>query len=457
MDKVKKIWDSCKSQLIENIPQDGGLEKLEYYSENNNSVTLSVPSSFIKAIVSKNIKVIENTLSEKIGQNIKVDFIISNNSSEKPKNGLKNTQINKNVITFKNENKIAQNSRKSTLNKNYRLDNFIAGDNSSFAYNVATTVAKNPGSIYNPVLFYGGVGLGKTHLLEAIGNYIEENMPEKKVIYITAESFTNEFIEMVGKDTSAKNNFKKKYRKADVLLIDDIHFFEKKESTQEELFHIFNELYDAGNLIAFTCDRPIQELKDITERLKSRFSRGANIDLKPPSYETRMAIANQKLKNLNTTFSYEVLDYICQNIKTNVRDLEGAIITLTAVSKMTNNKITIEIAKEHLSNIISPEMLRANNFSINEVFSTVANYFSVPLVEIKAAGRNRTISIPRNIGIYIAYNYGKFTHTEIGTFLNKDHTSIGYTLRSISPKVEIDESLKKAIKEIEKQLDLSKQ
>ncbi len=455
MNSFEEIWLDCKNQLLNNIPPsvEKPFRMLDLKSINDDGVlTLSCPSNFYHSLVKEYIPQIENTVSEALNEEIKVNIVV-----EKPSGSKKTTQETienkKTLNSSSKEKKPAEKKIKSNLNKKYRLDNFISGDNSAFAYEIAQIISKNPGTSYNPVLIYGGVGLGKTHLLQGIGNYIEEHNSDKTVIYTTAESFTNEFISVISKDINARTNFKKKYRKADVLLIDDIHFFEKKESTQEELFHIFNELYDRESLIVFTCDRPITELKNITDRLKTRFTRGTNVDLKPPEYETRVAIARQKMKNLGVKLSPDIVDFICTNVKTNVRDLEGAITTLGAALKITGKDIKIEDAREYLESWIVPEMLHSNKFTLNEIFSVTANYFNVSLVDMKSSSRKSHISVARQVGIYIAVKIGHFSQTEIGTFLNKDHTSISYTYNKLSSQIEIDESLKKAVKEIQIKLE----
>ena len=218
---------------------------------------------------------------------------------------------------------------------------------------------------YNPCLIYGGVGLGKTHLLESIGNYVEKENPRKNVIYVTAETFTNDYIQsLTNKNTS---QFRIKYRKADVLLIDDIHFLEKKIQTQEELFHTFNDLYETNKQIVFTCDRPISELKGFTDRLKSRFTRGLNINLTAPDYETRVAILKKKCREKNVEIYDSVINYIAENIKTNVRDLEGSLTTLIAYSTLIKQKITLETAQEQLKNIISAPIASELEISISMI------------------------------------------------------------------------------------------
>lgn len=450
MEKFNEIWQETADQLKETLPETvtSFVQNLKLKSVEGNVITLSCPSEFALRNISKQKEAICNTFLDKLDGDYKLQFVVdktqkTTTSTVKP--ATKKT-------TEKKASETVKVSKNTTLNKKYTIDNFISGDNSTLAYQSARIIAMNPGTSLNPCLIYGGVGLGKTHLLQAIGNYIDDMNPKKKIIYVTAESFTNEFIASIGSNNS-KNQFKQKYRNVDVLLLDDIHFLQKKESTQEELFHIFNELYENNNQIVFTCDRPITELTDITDRLRSRFTRGFNVDLTPPQYEVRMAIAKQKCKSLNLNIPDETLDFICQSVKTNVRDLEGALTTVNAVASIINQPASIELAKEHLKNIIIEPILNISSYSIDDVFTTTANYFNVSLIDMKGKSRSKNIQIPRQIATYIAYKYGKHTQSDIGKYLDKDHTTIGFNINKIDSLLETDETLQKTIKDIKEKME----
>lgn len=418
------------------------LERLEIKDIKDNTVTISAPSEFIVTGIKEYKTVIENVLSEKIGENTKVKII-----SEKNKEADSKSKEERKVASS-SKTKTVEKKKNATLNPKYTLDNFIQGDNSDIAYKAAKVIAMNPGtSNFNPCLIYGGVGLGKTHLLQAIGNYIYDKHPDMNVIYVTAESFTNEFIDSFGSKES-NNKFKKMYRNADVLLIDDIHFLQKKASTQEELFHTFVDLHHNNKQIVFTCDRPITELTDITDRLRTRFSSGLNVDLRPPEYEVRLAIARQKNKEEKLNIPENVLDYICQSVRTNVRDLEGALITISGISKLIGSPATIEMAKEQLKNVIVEPVSINVDYSINDVFTAVANYFNVSLVDMRGASRSKNIKIPRQIAMFIAYKYGHFTQSDIGKYLNKDHTSVRYSVIQIESLLDTDDSIKKSVEAV---------
>ena len=316
-----------------------------------------------------------------------------------------------------------------------------------FAYNAAKAIAMHPGMSYNPFLIYGGVGLGKTHLLESIGNYVEKENPRKNVVYVTAETFTNDYIQsLTDKNTS---QFRIKYRKADILLIDDIHFLEKKIQTQEELFHTFNDLYETSKQIVFTCDRPISELKGFTDRLKSRFTRGLNINLTAPDYETRVAILKKKCEEKDVRIDDAILDYIAQNIKTNVRDLEGSLTTLIAYSNLIKSRITLEIAQEQLKNIISTPMAGEQDISIGSIVKEVASYFNVEIGDIKGKKRTAIIKDARNMAIYLTRRITQYSTTEIGTYFDRDHSTITHSIDKVETEKKTNSELASTLDSLE--------
>ena len=441
MEVLDQLWNEVKEQLSDTLPTGASmlLSRVELKNIEEGVALITAQSKFVLDSIKDYKTVIENVLSVKMGENITVSIEVSSDtkiSEVKSQSSKENTGVSPKKETS---------AKNPTLNPRYTLDNFIEGDNSDIAFRAAQVIAMNPGNNpFNPCLIYGGVGLGKTHLLQAIGNYIYSNHPDMNIIYVTAESFTNEFISSFGSN-EAKNKFKKTYRNADVLLIDDIHFLQKKESTQEELFHTFVELHHNNKQIVFTCDRPITELTDITDRLRTRFSSGLNVDLRPPEYEVRVAIAKQKNARENLGIPDNVLDYICQAVRTNVRDLEGALITISGIANLVGKKATIEMAKEQLKNMVVEQVTINANYSINDVFTATANYFNVSLVDMKGASRSKNIKIPRQIAIYIAYNYGHFTQSDIGKYLNKDHTSVRYSVQQVESLLEIDENTRKTV------------
>ena len=446
MSDTDRIWKEAEVQLVDALPEAKRIyiDMIEYKGEKNGSIVLAFPSDFYKNNAEKNCRSeIENTISVIAGHHIDTVFITDENSTRKKEHKAKPKAQPK----PKTENV----SKNTTLNKIYSFDNFISGDNSSFAFNAARVIAQNPGTSYNPCLIYGGVGLGKTHLLQSIGNYIDEHNPKMKIIYVTAENFTNEFINSLLTDKASA--FKIKYRSVDVLLIDDIHFLQKKNQIQEELFHTFNELYDNHKQIVLTCDRPITELTDITDRLKTRFRKGLNVDLQPPAYETRMAIAIQKCRERNYKLDNNVLEFICQSIDTNIRDLEGALTTLSSFASLVGKPITIEIAKEQLRNFIVAPAIRNNDITIDMIIRKTADYFNVTDYDIKGKSRNKNIILARHISIYLSSKLTSYSLSEIGKAMNgKDHTTIMHSVDRIKSLLETDESVKTAVSAIEEEL-----
>ncbi|MGL4983054.1 MAG: chromosomal replication initiator protein DnaA, partial [Treponemataceae bacterium] len=309
-------------------------------------------------------------------------------------------------------------------------------------------VSKNPGKAYNPLLIYGGVGLGKTHLMQSIGN-LAYNEDKKKIIYVTAETFTNEFIESVRTQTTTK--FKNKYRNADFLLIDDIHFLQKKPETQEELFHTFNALYDSYKQLVFTCDRPVSELKDMSDRLRSRFERGLNVDLQPPNFETRKAILKSKTKLHNIAIPDEVIDLIAQKIETNVRDLEACLTKLVAYADLIHKDITLEIAQHQLRDAFgSPKQ---GNITIEDIQKVVSNHYNISYNDLKGKGRKKNIVFPRQLAMYITREITEYSTTEIGSdFGGRDHTTVIHSCSKIEDASKLDSSLYSLIQNLIKKV-----
>ena len=292
-------------------------------------------------------------------------------------------------------------------------------------------------------MIYGGVGLGKTHLMQSIGNYIyKEKGPSAKICCVSAESFTNEFIASLHDKTPDK--FKNKYRKLDVLLIDDIHFLQDKEGTQEELFHTFNALFDNHSQLVFTCDRPITELKNITDRLKSRFGLGMNVDIQMPNYETRRAILTQKLSSQGKEIPEEVIDYIAKNVQTNVRDLQASLLKMIAYSDLIGSTLTIEIAQQQLRDTFSSPV--SGTINIDTIQKVVAEQYSISLSDLKGRKRDRKYVKPRQIALYIARNLTEYSLKELGNeFGGKDHSTVMHSLEKIEDELKTDSQLNSMI------------
>lgn len=302
--------------------------------------------------------------------------------------------------------------------------------------------AKNPGKAYNPILIYGGVGLGKTHLMQALGNFIYSNNEKSKIAYTSAENFTNEFTASLKNQTI--DNFKKKYRSLDVLLLDDIQFLEGKEGTQEELFHTFNSIYDKNGQIVFTSDRPIKELKGFTERISSRFSRGLNVDLQPPNYENRLAIIQKKLELLHKSIPQDVIEYIAKNCQTNVRDIESCITKSIGFAELVGKPLTVEIAQNQLRDTINDPY--SGTITIENIQKVVAEHYNVSVADLKSKKKDRKFVIPRQISIFICCSLTEYSTTEIGNeFGGRDHTTIMHARDKVESLLKTDSSMNSTV------------
>lgn len=430
------FWKEAISQIKHDLTDQEYImwfKSMEYAGSEESQIILSVPSYFYKDQVKKRYqKSIEEKLQELSGQKIDIDYTIKKNLNKTPA-PLKNK---KNTVKTINKRSHPQ------LNNAYTFNSFVVGENNSFAANAAYAISKNPGTAYNPCLIYGGVGLGKTHLIQSIGNSAYSEFMKLKIVYVTAETFTNEFIQSIREKTS--HRFKNKYRKVDILLVDDIHFLPGKVETQEELFHTFNALYDANKQMVFTCDRPVSELKTLSDRLRNRFERGLNVDLQPPNYETRIAILTKKLEEKNVVLSDEVTELICKNITTNVRDLEKALTKLIAYADLVNEKITIDIAQRQLKDFfVNP---RQKNITIDIIQKVVADYFNLSYNDLKGKKRTKGIAFPRQIAMYIVREITEYSTTEIGLeFGGRDHTTVMHACQKIENLQKTDSTLEPSI------------
>lgn len=453
------FWEEALKQLRVEIGEnetDMWFPRISYERSEETAIILSVPSAFIRDQIRQRYELlIEKKLLELFGAHIGIDFEIKAapiaDTQAQQKTHASNTAVSTSTHAAphaaSNPLPPPEKKRHPHLNERYTFDKFVIDTDNPMPANAAIAVSKNPGKSYNPLLIYGGVGLGKTHLMQAIGNALHQTT-NLKILYAPAETFTNEYIACINKNKM--HEFKNKYRNADVLLLDDIHFLEKKEGTQEELFHTFNALYESNKQLVFTCDRPVEELKNLTDRLRSRFTRGLSIDLRIPSYETRCAILFKKLQDEHFSIPDEAVHLMAKNISSNVRDLEGALIKLKAYSELTG-PITFEIAQRLLQDVFGSP--RQHNISIDTIQKIVADYFGISFVDLKGKKRTKNISFPRQVAMYLSREMTEFSTTEIGVeFGGRDHTTIMHGHEKIEKQSALEPSLEVTIAELKKRI-----
>ena len=358
-DKLKNNWESIKHTIkiesgITEISYKTWIDPLSVYSVSDNNVTILIPSDnsmALQYIINHYMDFIKVTISEFLDIMVDVSFILK-------KDTINNEETHENNSEDASENSYASNNNyeHSNLNPKYRFDTFVVGSNNKFAHSASLAVAESPGISYNPLFLYGGPGLGKTHLMHSIGHFVMEHNRKAKVLYVTSEQFTNEVIESIrsGK-TESMSKLRDKYRTVDVLMVDDVQFIIGKESTQEEFFHTFNELHQAGKQIILSSDKPPKEMETLEERFRSRFEMGLIADIQSPDYETRMAILRKNSENYGKNIDDDVINYIATNIKSNIRELEGAYNKIIAYSRLNNVDVTLENAMEALKDIIYPD------------------------------------------------------------------------------------------------------
>lgn len=440
------FWKQAAKEVAQNISEQEfatWFRGIEYAGSGDSQITLSVPSSFVKDQFSQRyLAQVEEKLAELAGHELTVKFSIQKKTSgraghEEPSKGQKVEDAG------------TRKRQHPQLNKEYTFERFIIGESNSFAANAALAISRNPGTGYNPCLIYGGVGLGKTHLVQAIGNSVYRELPDVKVAYVTVETFANEFILSIQKKTG--HQFKNKYRLVDILLIDDIQFLEGKEGTQEELFHTFNALYDANKQMVFTSDRPVSEIRSLSDRLRSRFERGLNVDLQPPNYETRIAILNRKVEEKKVKILDEVVELICRNINTNVRDLEKALTKLIAYAELVNKHITLDIARQQLKDFFAQPSQK--NITIELIQKIVSDYFGLSYKDLRGKRRTKAVAFPRQVAMYLSRELTEYSTTEVGAeFGGRDHTTVMHARQKIEDRMKLDPNLEPTLQGLVKRI-----
>jgi chromosomal replication initiator protein len=353
------------------------------------------------------------------------------------------------------QNTINPNYENANLNSKYKFDTFVVGSNNKFAHSAALAVAESPGEAYNPLYIYGGAGLGKTHLMHSIGHFVLEQNKNMKVLYVTSEQFTNEVIESIRSgNAAAMTKLRDKYRTVDVLLIDDVQFIIGKESTQEEFFHTFNVLHSAGKQIILSSDKPPKEMETLEERFRSRFEWGLIADIQPPDYETRMAILRKNAETYDKEVDDEIIQYIATNIKSNIRELEGALNKVMANARLNKQELTLALAEDALKDVIYPDQKREITPSL--IIDVVCEHFNVSKEDITSKKRNSEYVLPRQVIMYLIRTMTDTSLQTVADLLSKkDHTTIIHGVDKIAEKIQTDEDLRSKIDIIKKKLSPS--
>jgi len=432
------LWEKCRTKIRNEISEESyntWFQPINFDSITETKLILSVPNTFYKDCLEQNyLNIINSSLNSFTQSSIQTYFRLENNSSNHPKQEtpkLKNEKED-HSISF---------TACSTINPKYNFENFVVGSSNQFAHAAARSVADNPKVTYNPLFVYGGVGLGKTHLLHAMGNAILKTNPQTKVRYLSAESFTVDLIESLKQDDM--RNFRSRYRPLDVLFVDDIQFLAGKERTQEEFFYTFNALHQMHKQVILSSDSYPKDLSRVEERLRSRFEAGLVADIEPPDLETKIAIIYKKAEAHDKQIPANVATFIASNIKTNIRELEGLLLRVIAYASFTRRIIDLKLTKEVLAEFICDVN---KNFNIATIMAAVAHHFEIKVSDIKSKKRTRNISVPRQIAMYLCRTKTKLSLPEIGRqFGGKDHTTVIFAHKKISETINKNNDLKKAI------------
>ena len=445
----KEIWDKVleiAQERISNTSYQTFIKDTQLYSLKNDEAIILVSLPFNASWLNQRYsEIMQAIIYDVIGYEVKPHFISEdelasyNNVNTKE---VQEPQVQHSSIDDKTWGK-------EQFNMHNTFDTFVIGPGNRFPHAASLAVAEAPAEAYNPLFIYGGVGLGKTHLMHAIGHHVLSNKPNAKVIYTSSEKFTNEFIKSIrDNETEA---FREKYRKIDVLLIDDIQFIQNKEQTQEEFFHTFNELHQNNKQIVISSDRPPKEIAKLEDRLRSRFEWGLIVDITPPDYETRMAILQKKIEEENLDIPPEALNYIANQIQSNIRELEGALTRLLAYSKLQGKPITTELTAEALKDIIQSP--KSKKITIQDIQKVVGQYYSVRIEDFSAKKRTKSIAYPRQIAMYLSRELTDFSLPKIGEeFGGRDHTTVIHAHEKIANDIKSDPTFKQEVENLEKEI-----
>ena len=439
----KDLWIDILSELkktLSDISFNTWFSDAEILSMSDSKIIIGCNNSLILETINlRYIDTLNNITYSLTNQNYKIKVMLKEDFKKD------HTPSNTKNLTVSSSNKEISNNFSTNLNNKYTFETFVVGNSNRFAHAASLAVAESPSKAYNPLFIYGGVGLGKTHLMHAIGHLINENNKNLKVVYITSEKFINELISAIKDDKNIE--FRNKYRNVDVLLIDDVQFIAGKERTQEEFFHTFNALHESNKQIILSSDRPPKEIKTLEERLCSRFEWGLIADIQPPDYETRIAILRKKADVDKLNIPNEVLIYIATKIKSNIRELEGALLRVVAYTNLTNSNVSLDLAKEALKDLINTK--NSKTITIEYIQETIANYFDLNIEMLKSQRRTQNIAFPRQIAMYLCRKLTDSSLPKIGeNFGGRDHTTVIHAYEKILNKIESDQDFNNTINEL---------
>ena len=445
----KEIWDKVleiAQERISNTSYQTFIKDTQLYSLKNDEAIILVSLPFNASWLNQRYsEIMQAIIYDVIGYEVKPHFISEDELASY--NNVNTQEVQEPQVQYSSIDD--KTWGKEQFNMHNTFDTFVIGPGNRFPHAASLAVAEAPAEAYNPLFIYGGVGLGKTHLMHAIGHHVLSNKPNAKVIYTSSEKFTNEFIKSIrDNETEA---FREKYRKIDVLLIDDIQFIQNKEQTQEEFFHTFNELHQNNKQIVISSDRPPKEIAKLEDRLRSRFEWGLIVDITPPDYETRMAILQKKIEEENLDIPPEALNYIANQIQSNIRELEGALTRLLAYSKLQGKPITTELTAEALKDIIQSP--KSKKITIQDIQKIVGQYYSVRIEDFSAKKRTKSIAYPRQIAMYLSRELTDFSLPKIGEeFGGRDHTTVIHAHEKIANDIKSDPTFKQEVENLEKEI-----
>ncbi len=444
---MESVWDKATKIIQEKVSKqnfDTWIKPIKIVAMEDKCVQLSVPNKFFKDWLMDNyLSMIKNTLHSVVGISVDIDFMLSKEKEKKQEAAVLPFEQSQNN---NGSTPAVRNKNISYLNSNYTFDRFVIGPSNQFAHAASIAVAKQPAKNYNPLFIYGGSGLGKTHLLNAIGLMANASHPDLNVMYVSAEAFMNEMINSIRYDRMPK--FREKYRNIGCLLIDDIQFLAGKDRTQEEFFHTFNTLHDSGKQIVVTSDKFPKDIPNLEGRLRSRFEWGLIADIQPPEIETKIAIIEKKMQESKIELTPVVAHYIASNVESNVRELEGFLIRIAAYSSLTNREINLDLVKEVLNKLVKHN--NKEEVSVEEIIKVVASRMNVKIADVKAHNKNKNLVLARQISMYLARKLTNLSYPDIGQKIGgRDHSTVIYANNKILNTIASDLNFKKMLQEIE--------